>query len=324
MVRCGPFELTLVHPSGETLPEVEKDGQFYAVASPGHMFKARVTVHPHLHTPQMLMQGIYNTVSLKVDGIKVGYRKCIRATGTTDFPGFLASGGAQSCSYRSFVFSTPQATEAKKATSLQFVEGTVQAKVYYARDTSFHQEVRPQGQVATNETVAPLPEGKKFFLQPSLTTGQGALQAGPGFSTSTYQVLGPGSLATLLLRYETASTLLLRGVLRQDNPAHQAILQRFPETASREEQQPAAAAGRKLQRQQDAGGEEGGGQQQPARQRQRQGDPEKIDLTSKPNGNAADEILAARQRNQVLSCDLTGDDDAPQWSTVPRPVHSQH
>ena len=32
MVRCGPFELTLVHPSGETLPEVEKDGQFYAVA----------------------------------------------------------------------------------------------------------------------------------------------------------------------------------------------------------------------------------------------------------------------------------------------------
>lgn len=135
------------------------------------------------------------------------------------------------------------------------------------------------------------------------------------------------------------------------------------ETASKEEEQHVAAAGRKRQRQQAAGGEETGGQRQPARQRQRQDDPEEINLTSKarrcacacaaamqngwhlqnallsphpapttrhvrivslqPTGNAADEILAARQRNQVLSCDLTGDDDAPQWSTVPRPVHSQ-
>lgn len=139
MVRRGPFELTLVHPSGEPLPEVEKDGQFYAVAvrrggqlwhcagggpstkaafswpvscappvqlperlqslhellgvilpchashparpaqrpgplpprsftllplyqSPGHMFQAHVTVHPHLQTAQMMMQGIYHTV----------------------------------------------------------------------------------------------------------------------------------------------------------------------------------------------------------------------------------------------------------------------
>ena len=32
MVRSGPFELTLVHPNGEPLPEVEENGQAYAVA----------------------------------------------------------------------------------------------------------------------------------------------------------------------------------------------------------------------------------------------------------------------------------------------------
>lgn len=32
MVRLGPFELTLVHPNGEPLPEVEKNGQAFAVA----------------------------------------------------------------------------------------------------------------------------------------------------------------------------------------------------------------------------------------------------------------------------------------------------
>lgn len=39
-------------------------------------------------------------------------------------------------------------------------------------------------------------------------------------------------------------------------------------------------------------------------------------------GGASDEVLAARRRNQLLSCDLTGDDDAPQWEAVERPVHS--
>lgn len=39
-------------------------------------------------------------------------------------------------------------------------------------------------------------------------------------------------------------------------------------------------------------------------------------------GSASDEVLVARRRNQLLSCDLTGDDGAPQWEAVERPVHS--
>ena len=36
--------------------------------------------------------------------------------------------------------------------------------------------------------------------------------------------------ATFSFRYETPSTLLLRGILRRENPAHAAILDSFPET----------------------------------------------------------------------------------------------
>lgn len=330
MVRSGPFELTLVHPGGEPLPEVERNGQAYAVASPGQTFEVRFTVHPHPQSIQILNQGLFHSVSVQVDGVDVGYTKSFTCPSTGSFVGFLASGDMNACSYRSFVLSTPQASEAKQAGSLQFVEGTVQVQVRYACHTGFRAPQQWLGHGSTNESVAALPEGKKFFMQPSLTTGQGALQTDCGFSPFAYQLVGPGPIATLLLRYETPTTLLLRGVLRQDEPAHRAILQRFPETAAKEEQPAAstaaaAAAGRKRQRQRQVEGDAASGQQ-PAQQRRRQGgeqeDVEVVDLTKPAGGGASDEVLAARRRNQLLSCDLTGDDDAPQWEAVERPVHS--
>ena len=41
-----------------------------------------------------------------------------------------------------------------------------------------------------------------------------------------------------------------------------------------------------------------------------------------PNKQAPDEVLAARQRNQLLSCDLTEDEEAPRWRAEERQVHS--
>lgn len=64
-------------------------------------------------------------------------------------------------------------------------------------------------------------------MAPSLTTGKGELKMCSGFSTQAIVRLG-GPVATLELRYETAATLLLRGVLQESNPTHRAILQRFP------------------------------------------------------------------------------------------------
>jgi hypothetical protein len=63
-------------------------------------------------------------------------------------------------------------------------------------------------------------------MAPSLTTGKGDLKMGRGFSQQRVRTVGPPE-AVLELRYETAATLLLRGVLKRDNPQHRAILQRF-------------------------------------------------------------------------------------------------
>ena len=63
-------------------------------------------------------------------------------------------------------------------------------------------------------------------MAPSLTTGRGELKMGRGLTQQKYRTLGQ-PVATLELRYETAATLLLRGVLKQGNPAHAAILARF-------------------------------------------------------------------------------------------------
>lgn len=64
-------------------------------------------------------------------------------------------------------------------------------------------------------------------MAPSLTTGAGRVTHGVGFSPTTYAPLG-GSVAVVDLRYETPSTLLLRGVLRPGVPQHDAILAQFP------------------------------------------------------------------------------------------------
>ena len=65
-------------------------------------------------------------------------------------------------------------------------------------------------------------------MAPSLTTGKGALKMSAGFSTRGFRMLRAAPEAALEVRYETAATLLLRGVLQQGNPAHRAILQMFP------------------------------------------------------------------------------------------------
>lgn len=67
----------------------------------------------------------------------------------------------------------------------------------------------------------------QFFLAPSLTTGKGDIREGPGFSRHGIHRMGP-PVAVLELRYETATTLLLRGVLKANDPVHRGILQQFP------------------------------------------------------------------------------------------------
>jgi hypothetical protein len=68
-----------------------------------------------------------------------------------------------------------------------------------------------------------LPEGKKFFLAPSMQTAQGRFEArSQSWDTEVYATVA--TLATTEVRYDSASTLLLRGTLSKANVAHRALL----------------------------------------------------------------------------------------------------
>ena len=68
-----------------------------------------------------------------------------------------------------------------------------------------------------------LPEGKKFFLAPSLKTGKGAAEV-KQVNWCTISYTRVSTVGNIELRYETASTLMLRGVLNKSNPAHRELL----------------------------------------------------------------------------------------------------
>lgn len=326
-MRFGDWELKLV--GGQACPEVDDSrGRCYAVASAGSAFTAHLTWFPAPYAPLPPPGAFYNA-ALYVDGQCVGYTKNVMQPGQPAiFDGFLKAGDTQGCAYQSFVFSLPQPTEDKSVDTLNFVEGTIKANVWLSVQTGEETAGRYHGPAATNESIAQLPEGKKFFLAPSLTTGKGELKLGGGFSRFQIQRMG-GPLATLELRYETAATLLLRGVLRRDNVQHRAILQQFMETAPKddpgeeeEEDKYAAgpshaAAGHKRQRQGPAQP-----QQQQRHRRQRHGEDEEeeaIDLTKAPA--EGDEVLAAKQQGQTLVCDLTEEQEEPQWKAVKEEAH---
>ncbi|KAL4429200.1 hypothetical protein ABPG77_010179 [Micractinium sp. CCAP 211/92] len=312
-MRLGEFELRLRRSDGLPCPEVEHNGRTYAVASPGTTFVVQLIKHPNPFVQPT--PGIFHNAAVYVDGQSVGYSKSLHHPGIATFDGFLKSGDAQACTYQSFVFSAPVESEEKQVTGLNFVEGSIKAAVWLATETPSQAEQRYHGPATTNESVAKMPEGKKFFLAPSLTTGKGDLREGPGFSRHGIHRMGP-PVAVLELRYETATTLLLRGVLKADDPVHRGILQQFPETAQTEDEEAdqddtsSRASGRKRARHTTAGQQQG---QQGERRQRRQGRRELIDLTKEPA--EGDEVLAAKQDNMTLECDLTADEE-PQWRAV--------
>ncbi|KAI7837477.1 hypothetical protein COHA_008670 [Chlorella ohadii] len=301
MVRVGEWELRIVRSgTNDPFPEVQQQsgaGTTYAVAAPGQAFE----------------------VCLDVDGRELGSAKILKRSTTTTFRGFLKAADVWGSSYQGFVFSKPRETEAKQAHSLDFQEGKIKATVFPAEQTREPRYERHRGPDATHESVAKLPEGKKFFMAPSLTTGKGELKMGGGFLQYRHRTTGP-AVAVLELRYETAATLMLRGMLKPDNPAHAAILAQFDETAA-EGQGDNEAAGPSRRRGAPAAAEaavkqEGGSGARKRQRRQQQ--EELIDLTKVTSDN--DQVLAAKRANQVLECDLTADDE-PAWRAVKKEVH---
>lgn len=76
--------------------------------------------------------------------------------------------------------------------------------------------------------IPKLREGKKFFLAPSLTTGAGAKSEQASNPHANKLSVDAEPMKTLTLHYETAGTLLLRGILSRNVAAHAAILDACP------------------------------------------------------------------------------------------------
>lgn len=201
-----------------------------------------------------------------------------------------------SITYDMFKFAAAAADSSHLAQSLAFAEGRitveaeeVEATGKAAADVSIHHSSYRAAEVAA------LPEGKKFFLAPSLTTASGGTTVARGYSNVRYTAASD-TLTTFELRYETPSTLLLRKILERD-PDHAAILDSFEETRYR----PPPAAEVK--------------QEQRDRVKRERGPPEVIDLSGRPPPPPPAERLAP---GEELVCDLTGDGDdedvAPRWS----------
>ncbi|KAL4443386.1 hypothetical protein ABPG75_011123 [Micractinium tetrahymenae] len=319
-MRLNQFELRLVSTAGgaggsgsPALPEVTFNGKAYAVASSGSSFEVQVSLLNH--APK-LPAGVFYNASLYVDGLCVGFSKNLLAPGAIHFEGFLQEGDAQGCAMQAFVFAKPRETETEQAHNLNFQEGTIRVDMYEARHTGIETTTgRYTGPAQANNSIAKLPEGKKFFMAPSLTTGKGEVKMCPGFSTQAIQCLG-GPVAVLELRYETAATLLLRGVLKDSDPTHRAILQQFSDTADKED------PGHEPEQDENAAGPANAGPGRAsgrgARKRQRQLEDEVVDLTNAPA--EGDEVLAAKAQDKLLECDLTGEEQ-PRWLAVKKEVH---
>eukprot|EP00887_Chlorella_sp_A99_P001109 scaffold14.g1109.t1 len=333
-MRSGPFEFTVVRADGSACPEVTHNGKTYVVAAPGETFDLKCTWHSAYPRPE----GRAFNFFAKVDGQEVGTSLLLRRPNDSQtFKGFLNAGDASSATFTSFVFAKPKEDARKAAHNLDFGgAGRLTCEVWDAVQGAPIQGPA-YGPAALDNSIAKLPEGKKFFLAPSLTTARGALKHSTGLSTVFWNKVGV-ELASFELRYETASTLLLRGVLKRGVPEHRAILGMSDETRQQGEEEEEADSGARRRRQQQQqqrikrereegpssrGGARvkreagGGGQEQRQPGGEGSGDSEVIDLTAMANEN--DEVAAARRQDKVLLCDLTAE-EAPAWRAEKKQV----
>jgi hypothetical protein len=115
--------------------------------------------------------------------------------------------------------------------------------------------------------------------------------------------------AHLSFRYETPSALLLRGILRRDDPTHAAILDSFPETR------------REPSKNENTTANLGNANTQPVikrgikREIKRENDALTSTAAFQDVVHLAGDSQTRSELSQDLICDLTGDDDAPpHWS----------
>jgi len=240
-MKVGDYRLELVRPDGRPFHQLrDTEGNFYVVAVPGDAFNVQLSRSSASSSTRHPKKGNVpvHLAYLKVDGRDVGIKKKFsRGSQTLTFLGFLSHGDLNTTTYESFVFAKPAVSEDDNQTSPDSQTGRITVQVYQGISAGRRHSDYCAVASSTSQplrSIPSLPDGKKFFLAPSLTTTGGQVTHGSGFSSEKYvkDPSHPQAVASLTLRYETPTTLLLRKILSPSNPAHVKVLDAFEETRS--------------------------------------------------------------------------------------------
>ncbi|KAI8467671.1 MAG: hypothetical protein J3K34DRAFT_429820 [Monoraphidium minutum] len=218
---------------GSSLPVLAAPGgKQYVIAEAGCEFE--VFVETGSCFPRPPRRNMCYGAHAKIDGVDVGYWQTdVEPNQTVAFEGFCTDARDDGPSlYRRFKFSRadPSRDAGPEVTDPELIQAG-RIEVVISCNAASGQGRRRRGapgpDTATSggagAALGHLAEGKKFYLAPSLKTDQGSLDQWPGsWSNHTYKRVEV--VASIELRYETASTLLLRKVLDATNPAHRALL----------------------------------------------------------------------------------------------------
>ena len=203
------------------------DGKAYVLSEEGLEYEVAIELSaPFPATPP----GHDYQCALKIDGEDVGYVKChLRAGQSAVFEGFCAAATNHGAQYRRFKFAKLQQQGGGGGGGPtvrdpeEIAAGRIRIEVGLYRETG---QYRSAPEPVTKRRAAAhgkLPEGKKFFLAPSTQTAEGASTYNSSrWNLAVYQLVQ--DCASVELRYEAASMLMLRGVLNKASAAHQQLL----------------------------------------------------------------------------------------------------
>lgn len=202
--------------NGDLQPLPCVDGNFVVVH--GEPFYVRYVVEKREDAPSDL------GIVLTVDGQKLQSVQPITSPGTHTIivPGFSYWKQGH-LFYLSFLPTSSRTSDAASATTSAALVGTVGLEVFACRfrtDPARPSSYSSTGPVRQAETARPGGD-RKFFETPGTTAAPGGVKyRTKGVSTMTLEEQGGVPIATMLIRYDTATNLELRGILNREQHAH--------------------------------------------------------------------------------------------------------
>jgi hypothetical protein len=186
-MRLAGFEVKVTSPAGEPFHEVvdPKTKEVYIVAAAGKNFQIRCFV-----LQQRANRGRTYLFKAKIDGKYTGSMEILYDTQTeyASILGFLRQGSAECTTYDLFQFSAAEADQNALANSLVFTAGRFSVNISEVIEDQTRECIPTRtANYLTVSKVSSLPEGKKFFLTPSLKTTSGGVSKREGFSTKTFK-----------------------------------------------------------------------------------------------------------------------------------------